>query len=154
MTPVQHAEPIIILLAEDNPADFHLTAEALKESKIRNQLFHVNDGAEVLEFLRKKGKYADVPRPDVILMDLNMPRKDGRRTLEEIKEDPYLKGIPVVILTVSDAEEDIIRSYNLHANCYVTKPMDLDEFAKVVKGIEDFWFSIVKLPPNKEAGKA
>ncbi|MCX6007130.1 MAG: response regulator [Chloroflexi bacterium] len=154
MTLVQHAEPIIILLAEDNPADFQLTAEALKESKIRNQLFHVNDGAEVLEFLRKKGKYADVPRPDVILMDLNMPRKDGRRTLAEIKEDPELMGIPVVILTVSDAEEDIIKSYNLHANCYVTKPMDLDEFAKVVRGIEDFWFTIVKLPPNKEAGKA
>ena len=154
MTLAQHAEPIIILLAEDNPADFQLTAEALKESKIHNQLFHVNDGAEVLEFLHKKGKYADVPRPDVILMDLNMPRKDGRRTLQEIKEDPDLKGIPVVILTVSDAEEDIIKSYNLHANCYVTKPMDLDEFAKVVKGIENFWFTIVKLPPNKEAGKA
>jgi len=154
MTPVQHAEPIIILLAEDNPADFHLTAEAMKESKIRNQLFHVNDGVEVLEFLRRKGKYADVPSPDVILMDLNMPRKDGRRTLQEIKEDPDLKGIPVVILTISDAEEDIIKSYDLHANCYVTKPMDLDEFARVVKGIEDFWFTIVKLPPNKEAGKA
>jgi len=154
MTPVQHAEPTIVLLAEDNPADFQLTAEALKESKIRNQLFHVNDGVEVLEFLRKKGKYADVPRPDVILMDLNMPRKDGRRTLAEIKEDPDLKVIPVVILTVSDAEEDIIKSYDLHANCYVTKPMDLDEFARVVKGIEDFWFTIVKLPPNKEAGKA
>jgi two-component system, chemotaxis family, response regulator Rcp1 len=153
MTAEKHAEPVIILLAEDNPADFHLTAEAIKETKIRNQLFHVNDGVEVLEFLRKKGKYADVPRPDVILMDLNMPRKDGRRTLKEIKEDPDLKGIPVVILTVSDAEEDIIRSYDLHANCYVTKPMDLDEFAKVVKGIENFWFSIVKLPPNKEAGK-
>jgi chemotaxis family two-component system response regulator Rcp1 len=154
MTAEKHAEPVIILLAEDNPADFHLTAEAIKETKIRNQLFHVNDGVEVLEFLRKKGKYADVPRPDVILMDLNMPRKDGRRTLKEIKEDPELKGIPVVILTVSDAEEDIIRSYDLHANCYVTKPMDLDEFAKVVKGIENFWFTIVKLPPNKEAGKA
>ena len=154
MTPVQHTEPIIILLAEDNPADFHLTAEAMKESKIRNQLFHVDDGVEVLEVLRRKGKYADVPRPDVILMDLNMPRKDGRRTLQEIKEDPDLKGIPVVVLTVSDAEEDIIKSYDLHANCYVTKPMDLDEFARVVKGIEDFWFTIVKLPPNKEAGKA
>jgi chemotaxis family two-component system response regulator Rcp1 len=154
MTPVQHAEPIIVLLAEDNPADFQLTAEAMKESKIRNQLFHVNDGVEVLEFLRRKGKYADVPRPDVILMDLNMPRKDGRRALQEIKEDPDLKTIPVVILTVSDAEEDIVKSYNLHANCYVTKPMDLDEFSRVVRGIENFWFTIVKLPPNKEAGKA
>jgi two-component system response regulator len=154
MTPVQHAEPIIVLLAEDNPADFQLTAEALKESKIRNQLFHVNDGVEVLEFLRKKDKYTDVPRPDVILMDLNMPRKDGRRALKEIKEDPDLKTIPVVILTVSDAEEDIVKSYNLHANCYVTKPMDLDEFSRVVRGIENFWFTIVKLPPNKEAGKA
>jgi two-component system, chemotaxis family, response regulator Rcp1 len=154
MTAEKHAEPVIILLAEDNPADFHLTAEAIKETKIRNQLFHVNDGVEVLEFLRRQGKYTHAPRPDVILMDLNMPRKDGRRTLKEIKEDPDLKGIPVVILTVSDAEEDIIRSYDLHANCYVTKPMDLDEFAKVVKGIENFWFTIVKLPPNKEAGKA
>jgi len=154
MTPVQHTEPIIILLAEDNPADFHLTAEAMKESKIRNQLFHVDDGVEVLEFLRRKGKYADVPRPDVILMDLNMPAQGRPPHASGDQRRPRPEGIPVVVLTVSDAEEDIIKSYDLHANCYVTKPMDLDEFARVVKGIEDFWFTIVKLPPNKEAGKA
>ena len=154
MTAAKPAEPAIILLAEDNPADLQLTEEALKNSKIRHQLFHVNDGVEAMEFLRKMGKYADAPRPDVILMDLNMPRKDGRRTLKEIKEDPDLKGIPIIILTVSDAEEDIIKSYDLHANCYVTKPMDFDELSRVVSGIEKFWFTIVKLPPNREAGKA
>jgi two-component system, chemotaxis family, response regulator Rcp1 len=150
MTPAKHADPIIILLAEDNPADAELTVEAMKESKIKNKLYHVRDGVEALDFLRKMGKYAGMPRPDLILMDLNMPRKDGRRTLKEIKEDPDLKRIPVIILTVSDAEEDIMKSYNLYANSYVTKPMDLDEFAKVVKGIEDFWFTIVKLPPDGE----
>jgi two-component system response regulator len=150
MTDRKQSDPIIILLAEDNPADAELTVEAMKEAKVRNKVYHVRDGVEALEFLHKKGKYEKMPRPDVILMDLNMPRKDGRRTLQEIKEDPDLKRIPVVILTVSDAEEDIIRSYNLHANCYVTKPMDLDEFAKVVRGIEDFWFTIVRLPPDRE----
>jgi two-component system, chemotaxis family, response regulator Rcp1 len=152
MTPVKQAEPAIILLAEDNPADLQLTAEALNTSMIRHQLFHVSDGVEVLEFLRMKGKYAHVPRPDIILMDLNMPRKDGRRTLAEIKEDPDLKGIPVVILTVSDAEEDIIKSYSLHANCYVIKPMDFDELSRVISGIEKFWFTVVKLPPNGTSG--
>ncbi len=148
MTGRKHGEPITILLVEDNPADARLVNEAMKEIKIRNTLYHVPDGVEAMAFLRKQGEYAKMPRPDVILLDLNMPRKDGRQTLKEIKEDPELKRIPVVVLTVSDAEEDIIKSYNLHANCFVTKPLDLDEFSKVVTGIENFWFEIVKLPPN------
>jgi len=148
MTPKHYGEPVILLLVEDNPADARLTQEAMKESKIHNKMYHVVDGVEAMAFLRKQGKYAKMPRPDVILLDLNMPRKDGRQTLAEIKEDADLKRIPVVVLTVSDAEEDIIKSYNLYANCFVTKPMDMDEFAKVVTGIENFWFTIVKLPPN------
>ena len=148
MTSNRYGEPVIILLVEDNPADARLTQEAMKESKIHNKMYHVVDGVEAMAFLRKQGEYAKMPRPDVILLDLNMPRKDGRQTLAEIKEDEDLKRIPVVVLTVSDAEEDIIKSYNLYANCFVTKPMDMDEFAKVVTGIENFWFTIVKLPPN------
>jgi len=150
MTGQRHGEPITILLVEDNPADTRLIQEAMKEVKIYNTLYHVPDGVEAMAFLRKQGEYAKVTRPDLILLDLNMPRKDGRQTLKEIKEDPELQRIPVVVLTVSDAEEDIIKSYNLHANCFVTKPLDLDEFSKVVKGIENFWFEIVKLPPNGE----
>jgi two-component system, chemotaxis family, response regulator Rcp1 len=153
MTGKRHAEPITILLVEDNPTDARLVTEAMKDIKINNTLYHVPDGVEAMAFLRKQGAYAGMPRPDVVLLDLNMPRKDGRKTLEEIKEDPELKRIPVVILTVSDAEEDIIKSYNLHANCYVTKPLNLDEFSMVVKGIENFWFEIVKLPPNGKSGK-
>jgi len=148
MTGRKNGEPITILLVEDNPADSRLVKEAMKEVKIRNTLYHVPDGVEAMAFLHKQGEYARMPRPDVILLDLNMPRKDGRQTLKEIKADPELRRIPVVVLTVSDAEEDIIKSYNLHANCFVTKPLDLDEFSKVVKGIENFWFEIVKLPPN------
>jgi len=148
MTGRKHGEPITILLVEDNPADARLVNEAMKEIKIRNTLYHVPDGVEAMAFLRKQGEYAKMPRPDVILLDLNMPRKDGRQTLKEIKADPELRRIPVVVLTVSDAEEDIIKSYDLHANCYVTKPLNLDEFSKVVTGIENFWFEIVKLPPN------
>lgn len=144
----KHGEPIIILLVEDNPADARLVKEAMKEVKINNTLYHVPDGVEAMAFLRSQGGYAKMPRPDLILLDLNMPRKDGRQTLKEIKDDPELKRIPVVVLTVSDAEEDIIKSYDLHANCYVTKPLNLEEFSKVVAGIENFWFEIVKLPPN------
>jgi len=144
----KQGEPINILLVEDNPTDARLVKEAMKDFKINNTLYHVSDGVEAMAYLRKQGDYAKMPRPGFILLDLNMPRKDGRKTLKEIKEDPDLKRIPVVILTVSDAEEDIIKSYNLHANCYVTKPLNLDEFSKVVKGIENFWFEIVKLPPN------
>jgi two-component system, chemotaxis family, response regulator Rcp1 len=147
----KHGDPIIILLVEDNPSDADLTLEAMKDAKLINKMYHVVDGVEAMAFLRNKGKYADMPRPDLILLDLNMPRKDGRETLAEIKEDPELRRIPVVVLTVSDDEQDIVKSYNLHANCYVTKPLDLDEFAKAVKGIENFWFAIVRLPPNGKA---
>jgi len=147
------ADPIIILLVEDNPTDAELTIETMKDVKIKNELYHVVDGVEALDFLRKRGNYAGMPRPDLILLDLNMPRKDGRRTLAEIKGDPDLRRIPVVVLTISNAEEDVIKSYDLHANCYVTKPLNLEEFARVVKGIEDFWFTIVKLPPEGKSTK-
>jgi chemotaxis family two-component system response regulator Rcp1 len=140
--------PIEILLVEDNPGDVRLCQEALKDSKVLNNLHVTADGVEALEFLRRQGKFADAIRPDLILLDLNLPRKDGREVLAEIKEDEYLRRIPVVILTVSSAEEDILRTYNLHANCYITKPVDFDQFTKVVQQIEDFWFTIVKLPPN------
>ena len=137
-----------ILMVEDNPGDVRLTQEALKEGKMRNKMHVVGDGVEALAFLRREGKYADAPRPDLILLDLNLPRRNGREVLAEIKEDPDLRRIPVVILTISQAEEDILKSYDLHANCYITKPVDLDQFIKVVKSIEDFWLTIVKLPPN------
>jgi len=137
-----------ILMVEDNPGDVRLTQEALKEGKVRNKMHVVGDGVEALAFLRREGKYADAPRPDLILLDLNLPRKNGSEVLTEIKEDPDLRRIPVVILTISQAEEDILKTYDLHANCYISKPVDLDQFIKVVKSIEDFWFSIVKLPPN------
>lgn len=137
---------IRILLVEDNPGDVRLTREALKEAKVNNQLFVVEDGVEAMAFLRSEGEYADAPRPDLILLDLNLPKKDGREVLEEIKQDLELKRIPVVVLTTSRAEEDILKSYNLHANCYVTKPVDLDQFINIVKSIEDFWLTIVRLP--------
>jgi two-component system, chemotaxis family, response regulator Rcp1 len=139
-------EVIDILLVEDNEGDARLAKEAMRDSKIRNILHHVADGEEAMAFLRKEGKYAGAPRPDLVLLDLNLPKKDGREVLAEIKADESLKRIPVVILTVSSAEEDILKSYNLHANCYITKPLDLDQFLKVVKSIEDFWLTIVKLP--------
>jgi CheY-like chemotaxis protein len=147
------SNPIDILLVEDNPGDVRLTREALKDAKVSNELYHVGDGVEAMAFLRREGQYADVPRPDVILLDLNMPRMDGRETLAQIKADPHLRRIPVVILTVSQAEEDIIKSYDLHANCYITKPVDLHDFLTVVESIEDFWLTIVKLPPNGAKGK-
>ncbi len=142
------SRPIEILLVEDNPGDVRLTKEALKENKINNNLNVVGDGVEALDYLKKKGKYAKNSRPDLILLDLNLPRKDGREVLTEIKKDEGLKRIPVVILTTSSAEEDILNTYNLHANCYITKPVDLEQFLKVVKSIEDFWISIVRLPPK------
>lgn len=148
MTSQELGRPIEILLVEDSPGDARLAMEALKESKIRNNLYHVEDGARALGFLKKQGEYMDVPRPDVVLLDLNLPGKDGREVLEEIKMDDDLKRIPVVILTVSKDEQDILKAYNLHANCYITKPIDLDQFMKVVRSIEDFWLTIVKLPPN------
>ncbi len=134
------------LLVEDNPGDVRLTREALRESKLANHLSVVNDGVEAIAFLRREGKYADAPRPDLILLDLNLPRKSGREVLAEIKADPSLKRIPVVVITSSEAEQDILATYNLHVNCYVTKPVDLDQFVKVVHSIETFWLTIVKLP--------
>jgi chemotaxis family two-component system response regulator Rcp1 len=141
-------QPIEILLVEDNPGDVRLTREALRESKMLNILNAVADGDAALAYLRRQGEYAQVTRPDMILLDLNLPKKDGREVLEDIKNDPDLKRIPVMIITSSKAEEDILKSYNLHANCYITKPVDLDRFMTVVKSIEDFWVSIVKLPPK------
>jgi chemotaxis family two-component system response regulator Rcp1 len=141
--------PIEILLVEDNPGDARLAKEALKESKLINNLSIAEDGVEAMDFLYKKGKYADMPRPDLIILDLNLPKKDGREVLEEIKTNDDLKRIPVVILTISKAEEDILKTYNLHANCFISKPIDLDQFIKVVKSIEDFWLTIVKLPNGK-----
>ncbi len=138
--------PIEILLVEDNPADVRLTREALKEEKLINNLSVVTDGVEALAFLRREKPYAGAPRPDLVLLDLNLPRKDGREVLEEIKADPDLKVIPVVVLTSSKAEEDIVRSYRLHANCYISKPVDLGQFLEVVRSIQEFWLTIVKLP--------
>jgi chemotaxis family two-component system response regulator Rcp1 len=135
-----------ILLVEDNPGDVRLTREALREGKILNELSVVGDGVEALAFLRREGRYADAVRPDLILLDLNLPKKDGREVLEEIKGDGALKKIPVVILTTSAAERDILKAYDLHANCYITKPVDLEQFIRVVQLIEDFWLTIVKLP--------
>ena len=135
-----------ILLVEDNPGDVRLTKEAMKEGKIRNNLSVASDGVEAMAFLRREGKYTDAPRPDVVLLDLNLPKKDGRSVLKEIKEDPNLRRIPVVVLTSSKADEDVINSYDLHANCYITKPGDLEQFIDVVKSVEGFWLQIVKLP--------
>ena len=137
---------INILLVEDNPGDRRLTVEALKEAKIGNELHAVNDGAAAIAFLRRQGKYVDAPRPGLILLDLNLPKMDGREVLKEIKQDPSLKSIPVVILTTSEAEEDIIKTYDSHANCYITKPVDFEQFMKVVRSIQDFWVTIVQLP--------
>ncbi len=146
-TLVQEAGKMInILLVEDNPGDVRLTEEAFRESKIRNRFHAVQDGVEAMAFLRREGDYADMPRPDVILLDLNLPRKDGREVLEEIKVDEKLQRIPVVVLTTSQAEEDILKTYNLHANCYINKPVDLEQFLKVVQTINDFWLNIVVLP--------
>jgi CheY-like chemotaxis protein len=146
MSGKENGKPIEILLVEDNPGDVRLTIEALKDGKVHNNLNLVSDGVDALAFLRREGKYAEAPRPDLVLLDLNLPRKDGRQVLQEIKADSKLKRIPVVILTTSQAEEDILKAYNLNANCYITKPVDLEQFIKVVKLIEDFWLTVVKLP--------
>lgn len=138
--------PIEILLVEDNPGDVRLTVEALKDVKVYNKLHVAKDGMEAMAFLHREGKYADVPHPDLILLDLNLPKKDGHEVLAEIKEDPTLKRIPVVVLTGSKAGEDILKTYNLHANCYISKPIDPEQFIRVVKSIEGFWLTIVKLP--------
>jgi CheY-like chemotaxis protein len=141
--------PIEVLLVDDNPGDVRLMQEALKDSKVHNNLHVVNDGEEAMSFLRREGKYSGSPEPNLIMLDLNLPGKDGREVLDEIKNDTALKHIPVVIVTTSAADEDILKSYSLHANCYVTKPVNIEQFIKVVHAIEDFWFSIVKLPPRK-----
>ncbi|MEH2048516.1 response regulator [Nostoc sp.] len=140
--------PIEVLLVEDNPGDVQLTRIALEDSKISIHLNVVEDGVEAMAFLRKQEKYAKVIHPDIILLDLNLPRKDGREVLAEIKGDKNLKRIPVVVLTTSQAEEDILKAYNLSANCYITKPVDFDQFVKIIQSIENFWFAIVKLPPE------
>ncbi len=144
-------EPIEILLVEDNPGDVRLTIEALKEGKIANHMSIAEDGIEAMAFLHREGKYKKAPKPDLILLDLNLPKKNGREVLAEIKMDPYLKSIPVVILTSSEAEKDIVATYNLHANCYITKPVDFNQFINVVRSIEEFWFKLVKLPPRRES---
>jgi two-component system, chemotaxis family, response regulator Rcp1 len=141
-----NTEPIEILLVEDNPGDARLAQEALKENKVHNNLHHVEDGVEAMQFLRRQAEYSQVPLPDLILLDLNLPRKDGREVLAELKEDSELKHIPIVVLTTSEAERDLLKSYDLHANAYVVKPVDLDRFIEIVQAIEVFWFTIVKLP--------
>jgi CheY-like chemotaxis protein len=148
MTQRGATNPIEILLVEDNAGDVRLTFEALNEGKVTNRLSVARDGVEALAFLRQEDAFAGAPHPDLILLDLNLPKKDGREVLAEIKADPILRRIPVVILTTSNAEQDIVRSYDLHANCYITKPVDLDKFIAVVASIQDFWLSIVKLPPE------
>jgi len=152
MAETKVGKPIEILLVEDNPGDVDLARAAMEDSKVRNILHTVGDGVEAMLFLRRKGKYTEVPRPDLVLLDLNLPKKNGREVLAEIKSDEDLKRIPVVILTISKDEEDILKTYNLHANCFITKPIDLNQFVKVVKAIEDFWLTIVKLPPNGSKG--
>jgi CheY-like chemotaxis protein len=143
--------PIEILLVEDNPGDARLAIEALREAKVGNRLNVVQDGVEAVAFLRREGEYAGAPRPDLILLDLNLPKKDGREVLAEIKADGDLKRIPVVVLTTSKAEQDILKMYELHANCYITKPVDLDQFMNVVRSIEEFWLTVVKLPTAQVA---
>jgi len=144
----KEASLVEILLVEDSPGDVRLTIEALKEAKVSNRLNVVGDGVEALEYLRRQGKYAHAARPDVVLLDLNLPRKDGRKVLAEMKEDADLKVIPVVVLTTSHAEEDVLEAYQNHANCYITKPVDFQQFLHVVQSIENFWLSVVRLPPN------
>ncbi len=140
------AAPLEVLLVEDSPGDVRLTREAFKDAKVHIKLHVASDGTKAMAFLKREGEYADAPRPDLILLDLNLPKKDGRQVLEEIKESPTLKSIPVVILTTSSSEADILRSYMLHANCYITKPVGLEGFLKVVRSIDNFWLSVVKLP--------
>ena len=141
-------KPIVILLVEDEPGDAYLTTEALKSAKIINRVHLVEDGVDAMAFLRREPPHAAAPRPDLILLDLNLPRKDGRQVLAEIKSDPSLNSIPVVVLTTSNADEDVLQSYNLHANCYITKPVDLEQFMAVIQATQEFWFSVVKLPPS------
>ena len=144
------AMAVDILLVEDNPGDVRLTKEALKDAKVLNEIYVAKDGVEAMDFLYKKGQFAEAPVPDMILLDLNLPKKDGREVLAEIKKDPKLKHIPVIVLTTSKADEDIIKTYNLHANAYITKPVDLNRFVEIIHALEEFWFTIVKLPPKEQ----
>lgn len=144
---IDRHDAVRILLVDDDPGDVELTMEVLKESKLKLTIDTVSDGEQALKYLRGEGRYAGKPRPDLLLLDLNMPKVDGREVLRQVKGDPDLKTIPVVVLTTSDADQDVLHTYDLGANCFVTKPVGLDQFAKVVKSIEDFWFMIVKLPP-------
>ena len=144
--------PIEILLVEDSPSDTELTVEALKDFKVRNHVSIVEDGVQAMQFLRRQGPYAQAPRPDMIMLDLNLPRKDGREVLAEIKGDDNLKTIPIVVLTTSRAEQDILRAYQLNANCYINKPVDFSQFLEVVRSIESFWLFVVTLPPAPKTG--
>ena len=149
MRDTESPRPFEILLVEDSPDDVELTQEALKGGNVWHNLSVVSDGVEALEFLRRQGKHGNAAQPDIVLLDLNLPRKDGREVLQEVKTDPQLKHIPVVVLTTSNAEQDILRSYKLHANCYITKPVDLDKFFSVINAVEDFWLTVVRLPPSE-----
>ena len=149
MSTLEPTQPIDVLLVEDDDGDVLLIQEAFEHNKVYNKLTVVSDGVEALEFLRKQGKYKGTPRPDIILLDLNLPKKDGREVLQEIKADSRLMRIPVVVLTTSKAEEDVLKTYTLHANCYVTKPVDLEQFIKVVQSIDNFWLTVVTLPNGK-----
>jgi chemotaxis family two-component system response regulator Rcp1 len=146
MANIPNSEPLQILMVEDNPGDARLALEALKDSKVHNVLYHVWDGVEAMRFLRRQAEYTDVSLPDLVLLDLNLPRKDGHEVLKEMKDDAELRLIPVVVLTTSAAERDLVKSYGLHANAYIVKPIGLDQFVEVVQAIEEFWLSIVKLP--------
>ena len=148
MAHANRPRPIEILMVEDNPGDVRLTREALKGGKVWNRLNVVEDGEAAMDYLHRRPPFENAPRPDVVLLDLNLPKKDGREVLAEIKSDPSLKVIPVVVLTTSQSEEDVLRAYHLNANCYVTKPVDLHQFNRIVQAIEDFWLTIVTLPPN------
>jgi two-component system, chemotaxis family, response regulator Rcp1 len=146
--------PVEILLVEDSPSDAELTLEALHDAKVRNHLSVVEDGVQAMAFLRREGEYGRAPRPDLIMLDLNLPRKDGREVLAEIKSDDSLKTIPVVVLTTSRAEQDVLRAYHLHANCYITKPVDFEQFLDMVRSVESFWLFVVTLPPKPAARPA
>ena len=149
MSATDTAGAIQILMVEDSLDDIEITTEALTDAKVRCNLHAVRDGVQAMAYLRRQGEFEDAMRPDVIFLDLNMPRMDGRQVLEQIKSDPKLQKIPVVVLTTSEADEDILKAYELHANCYITKPVDMKQFIKVVRAIEDFWFTVVRLPPEE-----
>jgi len=153
-TPYSRGRPIEILLVEDSPSDAELTVEALRDAKVVNHLSIVEDGVQAMEYVRRQGQFSRAPRPDLILLDLNLPRKDGREVLSELKADPELKMIPVVVLTTSSADQDVVQAYTLCANCYITKPVDFNQFLVVVRSIEDFWLTVVTLPHEEGAQSA